>query len=274
MHGFISALSILFQFGSVQFSHSVVSNSLQPHELQHARPPCPSPTPGVHPNSCPLSWWCPPTISSSVFPFSSCSQSFPGSGFFPVSGLSTSGGQSIRASFSASVLIYIYIWVCIYHFQPPNLCSIYSYYKVVGCIPHGVQEPLRLPYTLLYLPLSQLHVTPPSLPTHLAFGGAVRHGTSFSGGFDENRAVIVWKFVCLFVLVLLVLPCTGPLVRKSRIVFLFMEGGRLGGLCIGVSSGWLIWQVWAIRRKEPSWASRRAAALVLSSPPDLPASLL
>ena len=143
----------LSSFSSVQFSHSVVSNSLQPHELQHARPPCPSPTPGVHPNSCPLSWWCPPTISSSVFPFSSCSQSFPGSGFFPVSGLSTSGGQSIRASFSASVLIYIYIWVCIYHFQPPTLCSIYSYYKVVGCIPHGVLE------TTLY------PTVPPSLPT-------------------------------------------------------------------------------------------------------------
>ena len=59
-------------FNSVQFSRSVVSNSLRPHELQHARPPCSSPTPGVHPNPCPLSWWCHPTISSSVVPFSSC----------------------------------------------------------------------------------------------------------------------------------------------------------------------------------------------------------
>ena len=66
----------------VEFSHSVVSDSLQPHELQHARPPCPSPTPGVHPNSCPLSWSCHPTISSSVVPFSSCPQSFPASGSF------------------------------------------------------------------------------------------------------------------------------------------------------------------------------------------------
>ena len=70
------------QFYSVQFSCSAVSNSLKPHGLQHARPPCPSPTPGVHSNSCPLSQWCHPTISSSVFPFSSCLQSFPTSGSF------------------------------------------------------------------------------------------------------------------------------------------------------------------------------------------------
>ena len=90
---------------SVQFSLSVVSDSLRPHELQHARPPCPSPTPGVHPNPCPLSRWCYPTISSSVVPFSSCPQSFPASGSFPVSQLSTSGGQSIRVSASTSVLL-------------------------------------------------------------------------------------------------------------------------------------------------------------------------
>ena len=68
-----------------QFSHSVVSDSLWPHETQHARPPCPSPTPGVYPNSCPLSWWCHPIISSSVVPFSSCPQSFPASGSFQMS---------------------------------------------------------------------------------------------------------------------------------------------------------------------------------------------
>ena len=70
---------------SVQFSHSVVSNSLEPHELQHATPPCPSPTPGIHPNPCPLSQWCHPTISSSVVPFSSGLQSFPASGSFKMS---------------------------------------------------------------------------------------------------------------------------------------------------------------------------------------------
>ena len=88
---------------SVQFSHSVVSDSLQPHGLQHARPPCPSPTPGVYSNSCPLSWWCHPTISSSVAPFS-CLQSVPTSGSFAISWLFTSGGQSIGASASASAL--------------------------------------------------------------------------------------------------------------------------------------------------------------------------
>ena len=88
----------------VHFSRSVVSNSLWPHEPQHARPPCPSPTHGVHPNPCALSWWCHPTISSSVVPFSSCLQSFPVSGSFPMSQLFASGDQSIGASASASVL--------------------------------------------------------------------------------------------------------------------------------------------------------------------------
>jgi len=89
---------------NVQFSCSVVSDSLQLHKLQHTRPPCPSPTPGVHPNPCPLSQWCHPTISSSVVPFSSCPQSFPASGSFPTSQLFTSGGQSIGVSPSISVL--------------------------------------------------------------------------------------------------------------------------------------------------------------------------
>ena len=92
------------QFSSVQFSRSVVSDSLQPHELQHTRPPCPSPTPGAHPNPCPLSRWCHPTILSSVIPFSSCPQSFPVSWSFPMSQLITSGGQSIVVSASTSVL--------------------------------------------------------------------------------------------------------------------------------------------------------------------------
>ena len=84
------------------FSRSVMSDSLRPREPQHARPPCPSPTPGVYPNPCPSSWWCHPTISSSVVPFSSCPQSFPASGSFPVSQFFVSGGQSIGVS--ASVL--------------------------------------------------------------------------------------------------------------------------------------------------------------------------
>ena len=84
-----------FNVSSVQFSRPVMSDSLWPHESQHARPPCPSPTPRVYPNSCPLSQWCHPTISSSVVPFSSCPQSFPASGSFHTSQLFTSGGQSI-----------------------------------------------------------------------------------------------------------------------------------------------------------------------------------
>ena len=87
-----------------QFSRSVMSESLWPHEPQHTRPPCPSPTAGIYPNPCPLSWWCHPTISSSVFPFSSCPQSFPASGSFQMSQLFASGGQIIGVSASASVL--------------------------------------------------------------------------------------------------------------------------------------------------------------------------
>ena len=94
-HGYIS---------SVYFSHSVVSSSLRPHGLQHGRLPCPSPTPGAYSNSCPLSWGCHPTISSSLIPFSSRLQSFPSPGSFPMSQFFTSGGQSIGVSASASVL--------------------------------------------------------------------------------------------------------------------------------------------------------------------------
>ena len=91
-------------FASVQFSHLVVSYSLWPHELQHARPPCPSPTPQVHPNSCPSSRWCHPAISSSAVPFPSCPQSLPASESFPMSHLFAWGGQSTRVSASTSVL--------------------------------------------------------------------------------------------------------------------------------------------------------------------------
>ena len=92
-------------FSSIQFSHSVMSNSLWPHGLlQNTRLPCPSPTPGVYSNSCPLSQWCHPTISSSVVPFSSYLQSFPAPGSFQMSQFFTSGGQSIGVLASASVL--------------------------------------------------------------------------------------------------------------------------------------------------------------------------
>ena len=92
----------MFTLSSVRFSHSVVSDSLRPHELQHARPPCPSPTPRVHSNSCASSRWCHPVISSSVVPFCSWPLPLPASGSFPVSQLFAWGGQSIGVSASAS----------------------------------------------------------------------------------------------------------------------------------------------------------------------------
>ena len=95
--------SIVLFIHSVQFS-SVMSDSLRPCEPQHARPPCPSPTPGVYPNPCPSRRWCHPTISSSVIPFPSCLQSFPASGSFQMGQLFTSGGQSTGVSASTSVL--------------------------------------------------------------------------------------------------------------------------------------------------------------------------
>ena len=100
----INPIIILKRMSVSQFSHSFMSNSLWPQGLQHSRLPCPSPTPGAYSNSCPWSQWCHPPISSSVVPFSSCPQSLPASGSFPVSQLFTWGGQSIGLSASASVL--------------------------------------------------------------------------------------------------------------------------------------------------------------------------
>ena len=95
---------IFRRYDSVQFSHSVMSESLRPHKLQDARPPCPSPTARVHPNSCPSSWWCHPAISSSVVPFSSCPQSLPASESLPMSQLFAWGGQSTGVSALAPFL--------------------------------------------------------------------------------------------------------------------------------------------------------------------------
>ena len=100
----LTFLSSLLLLSSVHFSHSVISDSLWPHEPQHTRLPCPSPTPRVYSDSCPLSQWCHPTISSSVIPFSSHLQSFPASGSFQMSQLFASGGQSTGVSASTSVL--------------------------------------------------------------------------------------------------------------------------------------------------------------------------
>ena len=104
LRNILSSLSLKYYLlSSVQFSHSVVSDSLWPHELQYARVPCSSPTPGVYSNPCPLNQWCHPVISSSVFPFSSCPQSLPASRSFPMSELFTWGGQSTGVSASIHI---------------------------------------------------------------------------------------------------------------------------------------------------------------------------
>ena len=127
---------IASQFTSVQFSHSVMSDSLRPHGLQHSRPPCPSPTPRACSNSCQSSQWHHPTISSSVFPFSSCLQSCPASGSFPMSQFFASGGQSIGVSASESVLPmniqdwFPLVWTGLISLLSKGLSRIFSYTTV------------------------------------------------------------------------------------------------------------------------------------------------
>ena len=119
-------------YSSVQFSHSVVSDTLRPRGLQHTRPAYPSPTPGVYSSSYPLSQWCHPTISSSVVPFSSCLQSFLASGSFPMNQFFASGGQSIGVSASASVLPmniqdwFPLGWTCWISLQSKGLSGVFS----------------------------------------------------------------------------------------------------------------------------------------------------
>ena len=119
-------------FSSVQFNHSVMSDSLRPYKLRHAMPPCLPPTSTVHPNPCPLSRWCHPTISSSVVPFSSCPQSFPESGSFQISQLFTPGGQNIGVSASTSVLPmniqdwFPLGWTCWISLQSKGLSRVFS----------------------------------------------------------------------------------------------------------------------------------------------------
>ena len=119
-----------YQFSSVQLL--VVSDSLRPHRLHHDRPPCPSPTLGVYSNSCPLSWWCHPTISTSIIPFFSCFQSFPASRSFQMNQLFASGGQRIEVSASASVLPmniqdwFPLEWTCWISLQSKGLSRVFS----------------------------------------------------------------------------------------------------------------------------------------------------
>ena len=145
---------------SVQFSRSVISNSLQPRGLQHARPPCPSPTPGIYSNSCPSSQWCHPTISFSFIPFSSRLQSFPASGSFQISQFFASGGQSIGVSASASVLpINIQDWFPLGCQIPIWLCAWLPITVRTECALHGPGRPDFCPVSgLTSLPLFSIHV--------------------------------------------------------------------------------------------------------------------
>jgi len=140
---FSNVKSSYASISSFQFSRSVVSNSLWPHGLQHARLPCLSPTPRAYSNSRPSNQWCHLTISSSVVPFSSCLQSFPASGSFPMSQLFISGGQSIGASASASVLpMNIQDW---FHLWLTGLIFLQSFYASIEVINHLLYA---LPYNL------------------------------------------------------------------------------------------------------------------------------
>ena len=133
-------------FSSVQFNCSVVSNSLQPHEPQQVRPPCLSPTPRVHPNPCPLSWWCHPNISSSIIPFSSCLQSFPASGSSQMSQLFMSGGQC---------------WSFSFNIRPPNEYSVLISFRMGWLDLLAVQGTLKN--------LLQHHSSKASILWHSAF---------------------------------------------------------------------------------------------------------
>ena len=137
---------------SVQFSCSVVSDSLRPHGLYHTRPPCPSPTPGVYPNSCPLSQWCHPTVSFSVIPFSSCLQSFPTSGSFQMSQLFASGGQNIGVSASTSVLpMNTQDWVPLGWTGILFLCYFNAYFPFIVIIKYWLNSPCCTSLNISYI---------------------------------------------------------------------------------------------------------------------------
>ena len=136
-------LSYLLSVSSVQFTRSVVSDCLRPCESQHARPPCPSPTPGVHSDSCPSSQWCHPAISSSVDPFSSCPQSLPASESFPMSQLFAWGGQSTGVSALASFLLNLWQFLSL------------SFFFLMTFMKHSSKIFCRIPSIKVCLILSQ-----------------------------------------------------------------------------------------------------------------------
>ena len=170
-----------------------MSNSLQSHRLQHARLPCPSISPRVCSNSCSLSQWCHPTISSSVSPFSSCPQSFPASGFFPVSQLFTSGGQSIGASVSASVL-------------PMS---------IQGWFPLGLTNLISLQFKKLSRVFSNTTVW-----RHQFFAFSLLYGPTLTFMFDywKNHSLTIWTSVRKVISLLFNM--------LSRLVMAFLPGSK------------------------------------------------
>ena len=145
-----SHIQVISNIGSVQFSHSVVSDSSWPHGLHHARLPCPSPTPEACSNSCPSSWWCHPIISSSVVPFSSCLQSFPASGSFQMSQFFTSGGQNIGVSASASVSSNEYSGLISFRMDCLDLLAVQGTLK--SLLQHHSSKASILQHSTLYSP--------------------------------------------------------------------------------------------------------------------------
>ena len=199
------------RFPSVQFSRSVVSNSLRPHGPQHTRPPCPSLTPGIDSDSCPLSQWCHPTISSSVVPFSSRLQSFPASGSFQMSQFFTSGGQSIGVLASASVfreysglISFIWTgWICL---QSKGLSRVFSNSTVQKHQFFGALLPFLPQMSISYFSLS--HYSSSTLISSLSVYW-------FPLDFAERTEDVKWK--CVFLLP--TLPMSWWLYQSSSLWF-------------------------------------------------------
>ena len=228
--------SCIILISSVQFSHSVMSDSLQPHESQHARPPYPSPTPRDHPNSCASSQWCHPAISSSVVSFSSCPQSLPASGSFPMNQLFPWGGQSIGVSALASVLPMNTQdwsplgWTGWISLQSKGLARVFSsttvqkhqfFGGIVKCLPEGV-DLFAFPPATMRMPDST------ASPTDIFFFPVSLVGNSISSSWlyfckDEFEIILNFQnpFICFFVVV--ELPVHIFFLSLSAICFLMQQ---------------------------------------------------
>ena len=212
---------------SVQFIHSVVSNSLWPHQSQHARPPCPSPSPGVHSNSRPSSLWCHPAISSSVVPFSSCPQSLPASGSFPISQLFTWDGQSTGVSALASFLPKksqgwsLLEWTGWISLQSKGLSRVLQHHSSKASIlQHSAFFTVQLSY--LYMTTGKtIALTRWTLHPHNKFHMIIVY----------DPLNILLNLICLYILFYLLVFCWGFLHSCSSVILScnlhFFEGGHI-----------------------------------------------